>query len=84
MLFYVLHNTLLNNLRGIHMARAGVTYHDVAKAAEAIKSQRQEPTVDRVREHLGTGSKSTIAPLLLMINNHFNSFLCVLYIYVEN
>ncbi|RLT90796.1 DNA-binding protein [Ketobacter sp. GenoA1] len=31
---------------------------------EAIKSQRQEPTVDRVREHLGTGSKSTIAPLL--------------------
>ncbi len=46
------------------MARAGVTYHDVAKAAEAIKSQGQEPTVDRVREHLGTGSKSTIAPLL--------------------
>lgn len=46
------------------MARAGVTYHDIAKAAEAIKSQRQEPTVDRVREHLGTGSKSTIAPLL--------------------
>ncbi|MBK8971908.1 MAG: DNA-binding protein [Hahellaceae bacterium] len=46
------------------MARAGVTYHDVAKAAEAIKIQRQEPTVDRVREHLGTGSKSTIAPLL--------------------
>lgn len=46
------------------MARAGVTYHDVAKAAEAIKNLRQEPTVDRVREHLGTGSKSTIAPLL--------------------
>lgn len=46
------------------MARAGVTYHDVAKAAEAIKTKGQEPTVDRVREHLGTGSKSTIAPLL--------------------
>jgi len=46
------------------MARAGVTYHDVAKAAEAIKNRRQEPTVDRVREQLGTGSKSTIAPLL--------------------
>lgn len=46
------------------MARAGVTYHDVAKAAEAVKTQGQEPTVDRVREHLGTGSKSTIAPLL--------------------
>lgn len=46
------------------MARIGVTYHHIAKAAEAIKSQDQEPTVDRVREHLGTGSKSTIAPLL--------------------
>ena len=46
------------------MARAGVTYHDIAKAAEAIKTQGQEPTVDRVRERLGTGSKSTIAPLL--------------------
>jgi chromosome segregation ATPase len=46
------------------MARAGVTYHDVVKAAEAIKTQGLEPTVDRVREHLGTGSKSTIAPLL--------------------
>ncbi|MGI2068380.1 DNA-binding protein [Shewanella sp. MF08487] len=46
------------------MARAGITYHNVAKAAEAIKLQSQEPTVDRVREHLGTGSKSTIAPLL--------------------
>jgi len=46
------------------MARAGVTYVDIAKAAEAIKSRGQEPTVDRVREHLGTGSKSTIAPLL--------------------
>ncbi|BCD97736.1 DNA-binding protein [Marinagarivorans cellulosilyticus] len=46
------------------MARAGVTYHDIAKAAEAIKTHGQEPTVDRVREHLGTGSKSTIAPLL--------------------
>lgn len=46
------------------MARAGVTYHDVVKAAEAVKAQGQEPTVDRVREHLGTGSKSTIAPLL--------------------
>jgi hypothetical protein len=46
------------------MARPGVTYHDVAKAAEAIKAHGEEPTVDRVRERLGTGSKSTIAPLL--------------------
>ena len=46
------------------MARTGVTYNDITKAAESIKSRGQEPTVDRVREHLGTGSKSTIAPLL--------------------
>lgn len=46
------------------MARAGVSYHDIAKAAEAIRGQGHEPTVDRVREKLGTGSKSTIAPLL--------------------
>ena len=46
------------------MARTGVTYIDIAKAAQVIKSHNQEPTVDRVREHLGTGSKSTIAPLL--------------------
>lgn len=64
MLYYITCNTLLNNPRGIHMARVGVNYFDVAKAAEAIKTQSQEPTVDRVRERLGTGSKSTIAPLL--------------------
>lgn len=46
------------------MARAGVTYYDVTKAAETIKAGDQEPTVDRVREQLGTGSRSTIAPLL--------------------
>ncbi len=47
------------------MARAGVTYYDVAKAAETIKTGGQEPTVDRVREQLGTGSRSTIAALNL-------------------
>ena len=46
------------------MARAGVTYLEVAKAAEAIQHHRQNPTVDRVLAHLGTGSKSTLAPLL--------------------
>lgn len=46
------------------MARAGVTYTEVAKAAETVKQQGFEPTVDRVREKLGTGSKSTIGPHL--------------------
>ncbi len=46
------------------MARLGVTYLDIAKAAAAIRADGIEPTVDRVREWLGTGSRSTIAPLL--------------------
>ncbi|WP_308367297.1 MULTISPECIES: DNA-binding protein [unclassified Microbulbifer] len=46
------------------MARTGVTYLDIAQAAEAVKNRGEEPTVDRVRAELGTGSKSTIAPLL--------------------
>jgi chromosome segregation ATPase len=46
------------------MARSGVSYIDVAKTAETIKESGNEPTVDRVRERLGTGSKSTITPLL--------------------
>jgi chromosome segregation ATPase len=46
------------------MARTGVTYDDVAKAADTLQEAGIEPTVDRVRERLGTGSKSTLAPLL--------------------
>ena len=46
------------------MARAGVTAFDVAKAARQLVEQGQAPTVDTVRAVLGTGSKSTIAPLL--------------------
>jgi len=46
------------------MARTGVTYHDVAQAAAQLRQQDRVPTVDAVREILGTGSKSTIAPLL--------------------
>lgn len=46
------------------MARTGVTFLDVSKAAQAVKERGNEPTVDRVRERLGTGSKSTIGPLL--------------------
>ena len=46
------------------MARPGITYIDVSKAAEKISNNKMDVTVDRVREELGTGSKSTIAPLL--------------------
>ena len=46
------------------MARASVTYSDVARAASDISDEGENPTVDRVRTRLGSGSNSTISPLL--------------------
>ncbi len=47
------------------MARAGILYSDVAKAAAKLTEGGKNPTVDSVRDALGgTGSKSTIAPFL--------------------
>lgn len=47
------------------MARAGILYSQVAYAAVKLAGEGKNPTVDSVREALGgTGSKSTIAPML--------------------
>jgi chromosome segregation ATPase len=47
------------------MARNGVDYNQVSKAALSLTDAGQAPTVDNIRTQLGgTGSKSTIAPLL--------------------
>lgn len=47
------------------MARAGITYMEIEQAAAALAADGKNPTVDAVRAALGgTGSKSTIAPLL--------------------
>jgi chromosome segregation ATPase len=47
------------------MARAGILYSHVAQAAATLLENGKNPTVDNVREALGsTGSKSTIAPFL--------------------
>ena len=46
------------------MARAGITYQDVANAAQRVRQRGAEPTVDRVRSELGTGSRSTLGPML--------------------
>ena len=43
------------------MARPGVSYFDVAQAANAIQTASEYPTIDRIRQKLGTGSNSTIA-----------------------
>lgn len=46
------------------MGRNGINYKDVADAAIKVSASNAIPTVDRIREILGTGSKSTIARYL--------------------
>ncbi len=46
------------------MARTGITYHEVANAIATLQGMQKNPTVDNIRDELGTGSKSTIARLL--------------------
>lgn len=47
------------------MARSGVLYVHVAQAAARLVAEGHNPTIDSIRAALGgTGSKSTIAPLL--------------------
>jgi len=40
------------------------TLEEVSKIAETLESEGMKPTIDRVRERLGGGSKSDIGPLL--------------------
>ena len=42
------------------MSRPGVSYEDVSKVATALLSQGTHPSVQRVRNELGTGSNTTI------------------------
>ena len=46
------------------MGRVGISYLEVAQAATELMGKGINPTVDAVRERLGTGSKSTIGPYL--------------------
>lgn len=43
------------------MARLGVTYQDIANAADQIVGQGKQPTIELIRNLLGTGSTTTIA-----------------------
>ncbi|MBI3897499.1 MAG: DNA-binding protein [Gammaproteobacteria bacterium] len=43
------------------MARPGITYNDVKRAADEIDGDGINPTIDRVRAILGTGNRGTIA-----------------------
>jgi DNA repair exonuclease SbcCD ATPase subunit len=47
------------------MTRRGVSYEDVAQAAEELRSQGELPTIERIRHLLGgTGSNTTISKYL--------------------
>lgn len=45
----------------IIMGRTGISYLDVSNAIATIQGHQKNPTVDSIREELGTGSRSTIA-----------------------
>lgn len=46
------------------MSRPGITYQDVANAAQSLLAQGTHPTIEKIRKITGTGSHGTIAPLL--------------------
>src|SRR5690242_15701507 len=57
-----MHNEKIRRI--LFMARPGITYNDVAKAALELTGQGKLPTIDSIRQFLSTGSSSTIAPHL--------------------
>jgi len=42
------------------MARIGITYEQVSAAADAIIGEGQQPTINAVRDRIGTGSPNTV------------------------
>jgi len=46
------------------MSRPGITYQDVANAAQELLAQGFNPTIEGIRKLTGTGSNGTIAPYL--------------------
>ena len=59
------------------MARPGITYNDVVKAAIEISAKGTLPTIDNIRLLLGTGSSSTIAPHLRTWKSKQNDILLI-------
>ncbi|MFZ2316109.1 MAG: DNA-binding protein [Gammaproteobacteria bacterium] len=43
------------------MSRPGVTYNDIANAAQQLSAQGKNPTIESIRSLTGTGSSTTIA-----------------------
>ena len=42
------------------MARPGITFEQVAAVADAIIGEGQQPTINAVRDRIGTGSPNTV------------------------
>ena len=42
------------------MARPGITYNEVSSAIDTLIARGEDPTINRIREELGTGSPNTI------------------------
>ncbi len=54
------------------MSRLGITYDDVLKAATSIEGKGETPTIEKIREFLGsTGSNTTISKYLQRWRNQF-------------
>jgi hypothetical protein len=51
---------MIRNTGEIQMAREGITFEQVAAAADALVGEGVQPTIRAVRERLGTGSPNTI------------------------
>jgi hypothetical protein len=54
------------------MARTGVTYHDVAIAAQQLIASGKNPTIGNIRIALGTGSNSTLGTHLRTFKDRQN------------
>ena len=54
------------------MARPGISYEIVKDAYEFLVSKGKYPSIDRIRELLGTGSKTTIARHMKKLNAELN------------
>ncbi|PIE82841.1 MAG: hypothetical protein CSA09_04640 [Candidatus Contendobacter odensis] len=52
------------------MARSGIRYEDVQSAAESLLGRGLNPTIQRIREVLGTGSNTTISEHLKSWQQH--------------
>jgi chromosome segregation ATPase len=51
---------MIQNTGEYEMARDGITFEQVAAAADALVGQGKQPTIKAIREELGTGSPNTV------------------------